>query len=1700
LFFFEFLYSWFCFFLLSLLSLLRLQSEQALKEKQQSKKKLLKQTEELWGKVMSLSSGALSTSSTASKQVNEEASLWKNYIVYMFYKITSTNHERYQMMKKSIAQSKQIVDNLNQTSSSSASSSSLSPEVAAILKDEKAIRNLLIDTMSRLFVRTVINDGKRKVLLSYHLKIREHELMLLYGSEEYLQKEKDRKAREKAEKERIEKEKQRKEFIHYVYAPQFVDEYLEKGKDKAFNALYDRFWTLDLSPTSFLSKAILERVEKKFYRCRNLLLSKLFRLLAIPYREKKVSSHHLFLQKQRIFSFLFKSWNNSSLVDKKAISIQHFIRCFLFKCRFIRHLQREKLLLQKGNNYYNHQYLQKKAISRYLFWWKKTTELKKRYHQTKEALQERRFLICFYSWKNIWKKVTLQKMKLTAIQLQSCLQIQCFIRRYLAKCFIYRLQAKKKLSTFFLLMKAKKVVRKERVYVRRCEDSIERVKFNAIVTLLRFSYRKWLKSYFLLKGLTKIYHCYQHYNLRHRYEHWKYWTSHYTSYLTKSVIKIQSMIRMYLVYRHFFNFYRFRRNLIRVQSLYRRYEALSSYKYEVFYFRKAKKIQSFIRGHRTRKNLYLSRVNDIHYAASHNNYEKLKYYCSKYPELIPLKDKDGNTPLHAAARNAAKRTMKLLIKYMKFNPNEENYEGYSPLHLLIMSNAVNRDDLFTYCLERGFDDDQLTSTGKSCLLLAVEYNRMIILKRLLDDGHDTNLADNNGLTALQSACSQGNAALVQLLIDNEANIIQSGLNGTFPLHDSVTGRNIEVLYSLLSASSIETPIDVNVVDPFYSQTPLMWAAQAGLSDFIRTLLFHHARIDCKDYQGRTVAHYAALCNIPDVYHALREGDVEFDILDSEGNSPLHLTAYYGTVEMTKNILHGGAYPSYQNDLDGEQPSHIACKYNSIEILKLLCEYDEYIGRPNYSHLTPLGLAKIHHSKECIDFLEKHYRSVEIIDGRNAIGEIWWDKTIDESILSQWEMKIQNDGTRVYLDRFTGEISLKPPSIESADIIKNLAMKKNKLPLRRVIEMVKEDDDADDDENDAEATGDGDREEKGTGITPIKGKKEKKKKLTKHEYYLNYQKEKEEIAIMSIEYRSATIINKYIRRKLAYLHLKQMKVLKAKFKILRQFYRLTIKPWMIIRKKNKLLQVIRIQKRIRGYLSRKHFYSFPSGLYYSYRIRKAKRILRYKLWSIYCFYRFHKEFSLKVKIKHHFNYTLHDWQLILDRVRYPIRIIGIFEEYRFPNTMNLMFYRNTLTGNCFFTKPKEMTIKDEEERKEKKEKDENFGVTIRQLRLIIKLQSLFRGYHIRNSYKYLEKALIISQYAYENYMTNPEKDANVYNYALYCLTMLQDIDRSRSILLEALRRMQWRGPDNAFVLYSYAIFAMKSHDEDINDILVFIERGNAAEKIKYESIIKKLEMQYQYQSSSSSSSSSSTSSASSVVSPVGSVRPSSSVAKTVGIGSPGGSVLTTPRDHNSLSSPRDMIPAFKKGVNDKGTTVDTSLPISQQMQPFRYGRCYDLAKVGFFRYCATTKSNSYAWECYALCLFLIYKDFTGSFDAFLAAFKTDPNNKKLRRNFDLMMIYFHGKDKDIREEVIQHRMRYLADLDNEIEENRRRARERATKRDKSAARIQKWYKDRKSLRIFNLFISAVRLNMKKNGSKGSPEDGNRRGKRQNIQYR
>ncbi|XP_018085379.1 BCL-6 corepressor-like protein 1 isoform X2 [Xenopus laevis] len=106
----------------------------------------------------------------------------------------------------------------------------------------------------------------------------------------------------------------------------------------------------------------------------------------------------------------------------------------------------------------------------------------------------------------------------------------------------------------------------------------------------------------------------------------------------------------------------------------------------------------------------------------------------------------------------------------------------------------------------------------------------VVLYCLQRDLGDINHRDNAGYTALHEACARGWTDILQLLLDNGANVNCSAQDGTRPIHDAVVNDNLETVWLLLSYGADPT------LATYSGQTPMKLASSKIMRKFLSNYL------------------------------------------------------------------------------------------------------------------------------------------------------------------------------------------------------------------------------------------------------------------------------------------------------------------------------------------------------------------------------------------------------------------------------------------------------------------------------------------------------------------------------------------------------------------------------------------------------------------------------------------------------------------------------------------------------------------------------------------------------------------------------------------------------------------------------------------------------------------------------------------------
>jgi ankyrin repeat protein len=350
-------------------------------------------------------------------------------------------------------------------------------------------------------------------------------------------------------------------------------------------------------------------------------------------------------------------------------------------------------------------------------------------------------------------------------------------------------------------------------------------------------------------------------------------------------------------------------------------------------------------------------------------------HCPPDRGVVNAQPENQLTPLHFASLYGKLDIAWLLLGH-DATVNSEDGFGRTPLHL-VAGGTYNferdRIRIAQLLLERGADSNALDRYHATPLHLASYYGRIAITRALLDGGADANSKDNKGRTPLHSVA--------------EGRYLYSA------------GDGIRVAQLLL-----ERGADVNTADED-NRTPLHLASYHGRVEIVRVLLDGDAT-NSKAKQGWTPLHEMAIGGENHSRDNLRHGVLIAQLLlergadvsmsNDDNQTPLHLTSYFGKVEVVLVLLNAGANASATN-AQGQTPLHLAlqCPYqgadysqgDGVGVARLLLEHGTDVDVQDKNHATPLDLALQYGRTEIASLLLHHKDKANAkIDQRSTLHQ------------------------------------------------------------------------------------------------------------------------------------------------------------------------------------------------------------------------------------------------------------------------------------------------------------------------------------------------------------------------------------------------------------------------------------------------------------------------------------------------------------------------------------------------------------------------------------------------------------------------------------------------------------------------------------------------------------------------------------------
>ena len=199
--------------------------------------------------------------------------------------------------------------------------------------------------------------------------------------------------------------------------------------------------------------------------------------------------------------------------------------------------------------------------------------------------------------------------------------------------------------------------------------------------------------------------------------------------------------------------------------------------------------------------------------------------------------------------------------------------------------------------------NNLDEEGFSLLHWNAREGNAEIVQKLIDKGANIEIKDKeNGSTPLLWACPNGHTDVVKVLLNCGANVMASSLQNLTALHFATESGEDELIETLINCG-----LDVNARDnTIWESTPLLRVCRMRKSSGIQKLIDLGADIEIIDKKhDATVFLWACQKGKTNAAKILLENGVNFNATSSNGSTALHFVGESGKSDLIETLLDCG---------------------------------------------------------------------------------------------------------------------------------------------------------------------------------------------------------------------------------------------------------------------------------------------------------------------------------------------------------------------------------------------------------------------------------------------------------------------------------------------------------------------------------------------------------------------------------------------------------------------------------------------------------------------------------------------------------------------------------------------------------------------------------------------------------------------------
>ena len=292
---------------------------------------------------------------------------------------------------------------------------------------------------------------------------------------------------------------------------------------------------------------------------------------------------------------------------------------------------------------------------------------------------------------------------------------------------------------------------------------------------------------------------------------------------------------------------------------------------------------------------------------------------------VNIQNRQGDTPLHVAVDQGIPiSVIEALTHHVHCNVSIANNEGMTPLQLLVKMERLLVANVIAKKSSREDIKKMANEDRSDVLYKAMSENCLFLVQALLEfQSEKVNLRYNSSETPLHAACRLGHCDMIEILLENGADIQAVDSSGDAPIHIACNGLGLDCLKPILQSKGCD-PNQKNA----YGDTALHIVLNIGTVHF------------CK-------------------FEILLENGADVQAVDSNGDAPIHIVCNGLRLDCLKALLQSKGCDPNQKNAYGDTALHIVCRVGEymdsfIQALISTPGIDPEVA--NHAGLTPAEVA------------------------------------------------------------------------------------------------------------------------------------------------------------------------------------------------------------------------------------------------------------------------------------------------------------------------------------------------------------------------------------------------------------------------------------------------------------------------------------------------------------------------------------------------------------------------------------------------------------------------------------------------------------------------------------------------------------------------------------------------------------------------